>query len=71
MPKVMVLGSQSSIGRLRNIEDLENVRVATHDGTPIFLKDVATVSEGWAPRQGVVSRGETDDVPAPAAVEAA
>ena len=33
-------------------------RVATRDGTPVRVADVASVSEGWAPRQGVVSRGD-------------
>jgi len=50
-----------SEGLFSNVEDLKNVRVATHDGTPVFLKDVANVSDGWAPRQGVVSRGELTD----------
>ena len=30
------------------------------EGTPVFVKDVADVTEGWAPRQGVVSRGRAD-----------
>src|SRR5256885_1084150 len=31
------------------------------EGTPVFLKDVADFSEGWAPRQGVVSEGDRPD----------
>src|SRR5262249_1048637 len=50
-----------SEGLFRSVDDLENVRVATHDGTPIFLRDVASVSQGWAPRQGVVGYGEDRD----------
>jgi len=50
-----------SEGLFRSVGDLENVRVASHDGTPIFLKDVASVSEGWAPRQGVVGHGDDTD----------
>ena len=52
-----------SEGLFRTLDDLRHVRVATHEGTPVFIKDVAEVTEGWAPRQGVVSReGDTDVV---------
>ncbi|MBJ6761291.1 efflux RND transporter permease subunit [Myxococcaceae bacterium JPH2] len=51
-----------SEGLFHNLEDIRDVRVATHDGTPIFIKDVAEVVEGWAPRQGVVSREDANDV---------
>jgi cobalt-zinc-cadmium resistance protein CzcA len=47
-----------SQGLFDSIEDLRLVRVATHQGTPVFLRDVAEVAEGWAPRQGVVSHGK-------------
>src|SRR5262245_24237203 len=50
-----------SEGLFQSLDDLRTVRVATNDGTPVFLRDVATVDEGWAPRQGVVSRGTTYD----------
>ncbi len=51
-----------SEGLYKKLDDLRQVRVATREGTPVFLKDVADVSEGWAPRQGVVSRGALNDV---------
>ena len=52
-----------SEGLFRTLDDILHVRVATHEGTPVFIKDVADVTEGWAPRQGVVSReGDTDVV---------
>jgi len=50
-----------SEGLFTSVEDLKAVRLATEEGTPVFLKDVATVTEGWAPRQGVVSRNEAMD----------
>jgi heavy metal efflux system protein len=50
-----------SEGLFQSLQDLEDVRVATNEGTPVFLRDVADVSEGWAPRQGVVSRGSDFD----------
>ncbi len=51
-----------SQGLFTKLDDVKLVRVATHDGTPIYLQDVAEVSDGWAPRQGVVSRGADGDV---------
>ncbi len=50
-----------SQGLFQSLDDLRAVRVATNDGTPVLLKDVATVEEGWAPRQGVVSRSTDYD----------
>ena len=50
------------LGRLANETDIRNVVVATRDGTPIHLHDVATVTIGAMPREGAVSRdgrGET------------
>jgi cobalt-zinc-cadmium resistance protein CzcA len=51
-----------SEGLFGDLEDIRRVHVATHDGTPVFVRDVADVSVGWAPRQGVVSRGLRTDV---------
>ena len=50
-----------SEGLFTSVEDLKAVRLATEEGTPVFLKDVATVTEGWSPRQGVVSRNDQMD----------
>src|SRR4030095_14012459 len=55
----LVIRSQ---GLIHSLDDLRLARVATHDGTPVFLQDVADVQDGWAPRQGVVSRGPDGDV---------
>ncbi len=50
-----------SEGLYRSLDEIKLVRVATHDGTPVLMKDVAAVKEGWTPRQGVVSRGSNTD----------
>jgi cobalt-zinc-cadmium resistance protein CzcA len=50
-----------SEGLFKNLDDIRNIAVATRGGTPIFLSDIASVSEGWTPRQGVVSRGKDYD----------
>jgi cobalt-zinc-cadmium resistance protein CzcA len=44
-----------------SLGDVGATRVATHEGTPVHVRDVATVREGWAPRQGVVARGDVFD----------
>src|SRR6185312_7223545 len=40
------------LGRIRTIEDIGNIVLAMHDGTPILVKDVAQVRIGIAPRLG-------------------
>jgi cobalt-zinc-cadmium resistance protein CzcA len=40
------------IGRIETIEDIGNVVLAVHNGTPILLKDVGRVEIGIAPRLG-------------------
>jgi len=51
------------LGRLTDTTDIGNVVVATRDGgTPVYVRDVATVRRGPTPREGAVSRdaqGET------------
>jgi cobalt-zinc-cadmium resistance protein CzcA len=54
----LVIRSQ---GLFSNLDDLEHSVITTRGGTPIYLADVASVREGWAPRQGVVGRGSTTD----------
>lgn len=40
------------IGRLQTVEDIGNVVLAVHDGTPVLVKDVGRVVIGIAPRLG-------------------
>ena len=54
----LVIRSQ---GLFRQLDDIAVVPVASHDGTPVLVRDVAAVTNGWAPRQGVVSRGADFD----------
>ncbi|OGF97751.1 MAG: hypothetical protein A2Z06_01725 [Candidatus Glassbacteria bacterium RBG_16_58_8] len=49
------------VGRVRNLEDLEEIVVKTMGGTPVYLKNVAEVTIGPEVRQGAVvvpGRGE-------------
>jgi cobalt-zinc-cadmium resistance protein CzcA len=50
----MVIRSE---GLFQRLQDIGAVQVVTREGTPVLVRNVATVTEGWAPRQGVVSRG--------------
>jgi heavy metal efflux system protein len=40
------------LGRMKTLEDIRNVVLAVHDGTPVLLKDVGRVVIGIAPRLG-------------------
>ncbi|GBD25053.1 Cobalt-zinc-cadmium resistance protein CzcA [bacterium HR30] len=51
-----------SQGLFRSLQDVAAVHVSSRDGSPVRVGDVATVRDGWTPRQGVVSRGEEYDV---------
>ena len=50
-----------SLGILGSINDIGRVRVGVHHGVPVTIKNVAKVSEGWSPRQGIVTRGNNED----------
>src|SRR5271165_318865 len=49
------------IGRLRTLEDIGNVVLAVHDGTPVLVKDVGRVEIGIAPRLGEFGYLKQDD----------
>src|SRR3954471_24199390 len=50
-----------SLGIFKDFSDIEKVRVGFHDGVPVRVRNVATVTEGYAPRQGIVSRDGNED----------
>ena len=49
------------IGRMETLEDIGNVVLAVHDGTPVLLKDVGRVVIGIAPRLGEFGFEKQDD----------
>lgn len=59
-------GSQAfvvrGIGLLESIEDIENILIEVKGGTPIRVKQVASVSISSKPRLGQVGLGDQDDV---------
>lgn len=50
------------LGLVKDIKDIELIIVKNINGTPIFVKDVARVTESFKPRLGKVGRGDEDDV---------
>lgn len=50
------------LGLVNDISDLELIIVKNINGTPIFVKDVARVTESFKPRLGKVGRGTENDV---------
>src|SRR5258705_4556048 len=50
------------LGLFQGVEDIENVVVDSRAGTPILVRNLAKVSIGSLPRQGVAGQDEDDDV---------
>lgn len=50
------------IGVLNNIEEIGNVIVDNHNGTPVYVKNIADVAEAALPRLGQVGRDNDPDV---------
>lgn len=50
-----------SEGLFRDVTDISRVSIASRGGTPIFISEVASVSVGWQPRQGITGRGDNHD----------
>ncbi|MDB4952449.1 MAG: Cobalt-zinc-cadmium resistance protein CzcA [Myxococcales bacterium] len=50
-----------SVGTFKSLQDIGMVRVGFHAGVPVKVSDVATVTVGFLPRQGVVTRGNNND----------
>ncbi len=51
-----------SIGAFESSADIGDALVATSNGVPIRVRDVARVDVGHAPRQGVVGQDDSDDI---------
>jgi cobalt-zinc-cadmium resistance protein CzcA len=50
------------IGLLRSAEEIGNIVVAERGGVPVLVKQLADVTVGNVPRQGIVGMGDDDDV---------
>jgi cobalt-zinc-cadmium resistance protein CzcA len=62
----LTLGPQAytirGVGLVESVHDIEAVVVAARSGTPIRVRDVATVEIGHAPRLGIVGHDDNDDI---------
>ncbi len=50
------------VGMIRSNEDIGNIVVASHDGTPLTIKDIAEVGTGAQIRQGAVTKNGQGEV---------
>ena len=50
------------IGLLKSADDIGRIVVAARNGTPILIRDIATVNIGAVPRLGIVGQDKDDDV---------
>jgi heavy metal efflux system protein len=50
------------VGMLRSPDEIQNIVVASHAGTPVLVKDIATTSIGNVPVEGIVGQDDKDDV---------
>jgi cobalt-zinc-cadmium resistance protein CzcA len=50
------------IGMLRSSDDIGDIVVAEHGGTPLLIQDIADVRLGAVPRQGIVGQDGDDEV---------
>ena len=60
------IGPQSaivrSVGQIRSMDDIRNTMLSVHDGTPVLVSDVATVTVGHQPRLGIAGQSDDDDI---------
>jgi heavy metal efflux system protein len=60
------IGQQSAVvrgvGLIRSIDALANTMIAAPNGTPVLVKDVASVSVGSQPRLGIAGENQDDDI---------
>jgi cobalt-zinc-cadmium resistance protein CzcA len=50
------------IGLLRSADEVLNVMVTERNGVPVLIRDIAALSVGSVPRQGVIGQDDEDDV---------
>jgi cobalt-zinc-cadmium resistance protein CzcA len=62
----LTLGTQSvnvrAVGLLKNVDDISQVVVAERNGSPVLVRDIAEVREGFQPRLGRVGRNHDSDI---------
>ena len=60
------IGPQSAVvrglGLIHSMDDIRNTMLMSTNGTPVLLRDVATVEVGYLPRLGIAGLDQDDDV---------
>src|SRR5213082_301781 len=60
------IGPQSaivrSVGQIRSMEDIRGTMLASPNGTPVLVSDVANVTVGNQPRLGIAGQNDDDDI---------
>ena len=60
------IGAQSAVvrgvGQIRSIDDIRDTMLSQSGGSPVFVRDVATVSTGYKPRLGIAGHNADDDI---------
>lgn len=64
--QTVTFGSQAAVvrgvGLIHSMSDMRNTMLASNNGTPVLLGDVAQVSVGHQPRLGIAGQDDDDDV---------
>jgi len=50
------------IGMLRSADDIGDIVVAEHGGTPLLVRDIAQIATSAVPRQGIVGQDDDDEI---------
>jgi len=50
------------IGLLRSADDIGNIILTEHGGTPLLVRDIATIDVSSVPRQGTVGMNDDDEI---------
>jgi cobalt-zinc-cadmium resistance protein CzcA len=50
------------VGLIRTMDDVRNSLISSANGTPVLLKDIATVTVGNLPRLGIAGEDDDDDI---------
>jgi cobalt-zinc-cadmium resistance protein CzcA len=60
------IGPQAAIvrgvGLIHSMDDVRNTMIVANNGTPVLIRDVATVSVGHEPRLGIAGQDDEDDI---------
>lgn len=50
------------VGMLQSAEDIRNIVLSAHNGTPVLVKDIAGVVVGNLPIEGIMGQNQEDDI---------